>query len=125
MTRQMSTLRVACSWRARMRGLLRTRLSSEALLLVPCRSVHTFGMGYAIHIAFLDENGVVLKSVSHVRRGCIVRCRKAVAVLEQASLTVREWPRVGDRVCVMFTQENCYERKSNENVSGLSVAVLR
>ncbi|HEY4349607.1 MAG TPA: DUF192 domain-containing protein [Paraburkholderia sp.] len=47
----------ASSARERMRGLLgHTCLAAdEALLLVPCRSVHTFGMGFTIDVVFIDR----------------------------------------------------------------------
>jgi uncharacterized protein len=47
----------AASARERMRGLLgHQRLAAdEALLLVPCRSVHTFGMRFPIDVLFIDR----------------------------------------------------------------------
>lgn len=56
-------------WRAdnpltRLRGLLGRRPlldgAREALLLVPCNGVHTFGMGYSLDVVFLDANHHVL-----------------------------------------------------------------
>jgi uncharacterized protein len=46
----------------RARGLLgRRRLEGgEGLLIRPCRAVHTFGMGYPIDVAFLDEEGTIV-----------------------------------------------------------------
>jgi uncharacterized protein len=40
--------------------------SGEGLLLRPCASIHTFGMRFAIDVAFLDKEGVVLKLVHRV-----------------------------------------------------------
>lgn len=49
---------------ARLRGLLGRRPlrggAAEALLLVPCNSVHTFWMRYALDIVFLDADERVL-----------------------------------------------------------------
>lgn len=49
----------------RMRGLLvRPRLApGEGLLIEPCGSIHTFGMRYALDLAFLDRGGTVTKLV--------------------------------------------------------------
>ncbi|CAG4898191.1 DUF192 domain-containing protein [Paraburkholderia gardini] len=56
----------------RMRGLLgRDGLArDEALLLCPCRSVHTFGMRFAIDVLFLDRHGrlVALHADTPARR---------------------------------------------------------
>ncbi len=53
----------------RLRGLIgRPRLSpGEGMLITPCNSVHTVGMGYALDVVFLDRDGRVLKLVSHLR----------------------------------------------------------
>ena len=39
----------------------------EGLWLVPCRSIHMFFMRTAIDIAFLDRQGVVVRTVSRMR----------------------------------------------------------
>ncbi|MCL2679980.1 MAG: DUF192 domain-containing protein [Coriobacteriia bacterium] len=47
----------------RMKGLLGTRqhqLDFDALHLIPCKGVHTFGMKYALDLAFLDRRGRVI-----------------------------------------------------------------
>ncbi len=51
-------------WWQRLRGLLfRSPLAgdaSEALLIVPCNSVHTVGMRYPLDVVFLDRGGTVV-----------------------------------------------------------------
>lgn len=56
-------------WHQRLRGLLfRAPLQAgEGLLITPCASVHTLGMGYPLDLLFLD------------RHGCAVGWREAVA----------------------------------------------
>lgn len=44
----------------------------EGLLIVPCASLHTFGMRFELDVAFLDRRGRVLKSVERVRPGRLV-----------------------------------------------------
>jgi uncharacterized protein len=41
----------------------------EGLLIVPCNSIHTFGMRFAIDVAFLDRRGRVLKLAAQVAPG--------------------------------------------------------
>ncbi|MFC0399678.1 DUF192 domain-containing protein [Paraburkholderia rhizosphaerae] len=50
-------VKIAASVPERMRGLLgrATLADDEALLLVPCRSVHTFGMRFSIDVMFVDR----------------------------------------------------------------------
>ena len=54
-------------WR-RLIGLLlhRSLPNDEALLLVPCASIHTFGMRIAIDVIFLDKQNKVLGFSDHV-----------------------------------------------------------
>jgi uncharacterized membrane protein (UPF0127 family) len=52
------------------------------LLLPRCRSVHTFGMRFAIDLLFLDANGAVLAIHRSVGRSRIVSERRASAVVE-------------------------------------------
>jgi len=75
---------VAATFRARLAGLalLRSVPDDRALLIPRCRSVHTFGMRFAIGVAFLDSGGRVVRSVAVVRPGRIVSCRGAAGVVE-------------------------------------------
>ena len=53
----------AAKFRDRLMGLFSRRSSDEILLIAPCHSVHTFGMGYAIDVAFVGREGRVLERV--------------------------------------------------------------
>ena len=56
--------------------------SDHALLIPGCRSVHTFGMRFALDVAFLDESGRVLRLEREVPPRRLLMCRRAFAVLE-------------------------------------------
>ena len=51
---------VADSRRRRARGLIGRDDIEGALLLQPCRQVHTFGMRFSLDVAFCDRSGIVL-----------------------------------------------------------------
>lgn len=52
----------------RLRGLLATQLDDgAALVIAPCRQVHTFGMRYPIDVAFCDASWVVRHVVRALR----------------------------------------------------------
>ncbi|WP_405744138.1 DUF192 domain-containing protein [Streptomyces sp. NBC_01525] len=51
---------IAASYRARRRGLLGRDGVAGALLLTPASGVHTFGMRFAIDVAYLDRQLRVL-----------------------------------------------------------------
>ena len=90
---------VAQSYSARVRGLLGRSTYEGALVLERTRSVHTFGMRFAIDVAFLDGNLKVI-DVAHLApwRMTIPRlkCKK---VLEAESGAFERWGlRTGDRL---------------------------
>jgi uncharacterized membrane protein (UPF0127 family) len=63
----LASAEVARGIRERAQGLLGHRGAGEvtgALVLRPCRQVHTIGMRFAIDVAFCDRDGVVLRTVT-------------------------------------------------------------
>lgn len=76
---------VARSARARLLGLAwLDGLPPDCGLLIPgCRSIHTFGMRFALDVDFLDADGQLLRRVRDVGPRRIVWCRGAAAVLER------------------------------------------
>ncbi|MEY3361208.1 MAG: hypothetical protein RL531_927 [Actinomycetota bacterium] len=85
--------------RARRRGLLGRPGIDGALVLRPCRQVHTVGMRFAIDVAFCDRNGVVLH-VTTLRPGRLSRpvFGAAWAIEAQAGAFARWGLAVGDAV---------------------------
>jgi uncharacterized protein len=75
---------VAHSFFARLGGLLalpRLR-AGQAFLLMPCNSVHTLFMRYAIDVAFVDKHGCVLRLVEHLQPWRAAACWRAHAAIE-------------------------------------------
>lgn len=71
----------------RLKGLLgsATLKEREAMVIVPCSSVHTFGMKYTIDVAFLDKDGRVIKCVERIRPGRFAASWRSRAALETAA----------------------------------------
>lgn len=70
---------------SRRRGLLGTDslAAGSGLLIVPCRQVHTFGMGYPIDVVFVDEAWNVKRVVHGMKPGRLgALVMRARAVLE-------------------------------------------
>ena len=86
---------IAESLLARTRGLLGTRTlpRSEALLLRPCRQVHSFFMKYALDLVFVDRSGRVLLTRENFRTNRISPLvMRAAAVLELAAGSLADTP---------------------------------
>lgn len=85
--------------RERAWGLLGRDGVSGALVLRPCRQVHTVGMRFAIDVAFCDRDGVVLRIVT-LRPWRLSRpvWRAAMAIEAEAGACERWGLAVGDRV---------------------------
>ena len=94
-------LEVAASYRARTRWLLGRDGVTGALLLTPASSVHTFGMRFAIDVAYLDRRLTVL-AVRTMRPGRLGLPRpRARHVLEaEACAMERRGLRTGARVTI-------------------------
>ena len=75
---------VAVTARARLLGLalLDRGLAGEGLLIPRCRSVHTFGMRFALDLVFLTAEGRVLTLRREVPPGRIARRWGTDSVLE-------------------------------------------
>ncbi|MFD8974272.1 MULTISPECIES: DUF192 domain-containing protein [Streptomyces] len=84
-------LEVAASYRARRRGLLGRDGIAGAMLITPTNSVHTFGMRFAIDVAYLDRSLRVL-SVVTMRPGRLGMVRpRGRHVLEAEAGAMEEW----------------------------------
>jgi len=93
---------VARRARERVVGLLGRRDAGEvtgALVLRPCKQVHTFGMRFPVDVAFCDRHGVVLRTGT-VRPWRVTRVVwRAGFVVEAAAGSFDRWQlRPGDTV---------------------------
>ena len=67
---------------ARLRGLAFRRRAEGALLIPRCRSVHTFGMRFPLHLVWLDRHGRAIGFDLRVPPNRVRTRRDAAAVLE-------------------------------------------
>jgi hypothetical protein len=63
-------------------ALLPAERAGEGLLIPRCRSVHTFGMRFPIHVVFIDEWLAPVSVRGSVPPNRILRERRAAAVVE-------------------------------------------
>jgi hypothetical protein len=74
---------VARGFRERLVGLAWSRSPRAAALLLPrCRSVHTFGMRFALDLFWLGRDGEIVRVDRGVPPWRIVRCAQARSVVE-------------------------------------------
>jgi uncharacterized membrane protein (UPF0127 family) len=85
---------------ARLRGLLgrRSLPHGQALLIEPCKSIHTFFMRFPIDAAFLSRDLRVLRAIPTLKpwRATLLYPRAAIAVELPAGTLVRTGTREGD-----------------------------
>lgn len=101
-------LKVANTGAKRNKGLLgRKELGAgEGLWIVPCESVHTFFMKFAIDLVYLDRKNQIVKVRNNVRPWRISACLPAHSVLELPSGTaLASQSRKGDRIEFAVTPE--------------------
>ena len=97
--RVLASCESATDRKARRRGLLGRDGIEGALVLHNCRWVHTLGMRFAVDVAYLDQTGVVVKTV-HMRRHRVgAPVWRARSVVEAQEGAFGRWGlRVGDVV---------------------------
>lgn len=95
----LASLEVAGDRRARSRGLLGRDGVDGALLLRPCRSVHTVGMRFPIDVAFCDGDLRVLRVVTMPRHRLSRLVWRSRAVVEAEAGAFGRWGlQVGDQL---------------------------
>jgi uncharacterized membrane protein (UPF0127 family) len=91
----LAALDVADSFGARRRGLRGRDAVEGALLLQPCRAVHTLGMRFPIDVAFCREEGhdrFVVLAVLEMRQWRVGRPRpRATCVIEAEAGAFARW----------------------------------
>lgn len=99
-----SAVAIADTHWTRLRGLLGLRSSDFrngfGLWIVPCRGVHTLGMGFPIDVVYLDEGMRVIRIQAEMQPWRVAPvAMKAASVLELPSGTTTETGTiVGDRI---------------------------
>lgn len=97
----LASLEVARDRRARVRGLLGRDGIEGALLLRPCRSVHTIGLRFPIDVAFCDRDLVVVRIVRLGRFRMARPVLRSQAVLEAEAGAFARWGlQLGDQLDV-------------------------
>lgn len=63
------SVKVTESFKERNRGLLALDklTSGQGLLITPCRSVHTFGMNYALDLLYLNKDLQIVKIIENIK----------------------------------------------------------
>jgi len=69
------------------------------MVIEPCRWIHTIGMRFPIDVAYLDEDGVVIKTMQMHRHRIGVPVWRSRRVIEARAGAFARWGlRVGDQV---------------------------
>lgn len=97
--RVLASAEVADSRRERRRGLLGRDSIEGALVIEPCRWIHTLGMRFPIDVAYLDPDGVVVKTIQMQRFRMGIPVWTASSVIEAEAGAFARWGlRVGDQI---------------------------
>jgi uncharacterized membrane protein (UPF0127 family) len=102
----LATAEVAATRRARRQGLRGRDEFDGALVLRPCRQVHTFGMRFPIDVAFCDRDGRVVRTYHLARRRVSPIVWRARLALEARAGAFERWRlRAGDMIDVVELPE--------------------
>lgn len=91
-TRVADQVRLADTFWQRLKGLLGTKLLplGHGLIIKPCSSVHTFGMGYPIDVLFVDGNHCIVKIVDNMFPSKMSMATRSQYVVELPAGTARK-----------------------------------
>jgi uncharacterized membrane protein (UPF0127 family) len=91
-TKLANSVEVAGSGSKRSKGLLGRKglAPGEALWIVPCEAVHTFGMQFSLDLVYLDRRHRIRKIRRNVPPWRISGCLSAHSVIELAAGSIRE-----------------------------------
>ncbi len=78
----------------------RTLEPGEALLLQPCKQVHTFGMAYPIDVLFCARDGEVLHVLRRMKPRRVGRVVWRAGFAIELNAGAAEQVQVGDRVAI-------------------------
>ena len=95
---------IAETRRARRRGLLGRDGLDEgaALMLIPCFTIHTAFMRFAIDVVFVDRDGCVVRTISRLEPWRMAVAWRAHSVVELPAGRLESCPvDVGDRLYVV------------------------
>ena len=97
--RVLASLEIPTTRKARAIGLLGRHGINGAMLLRPARSVHTIGMRFDLDVAFLDADGVVIRTLRLHRNRVTPPVWRARSVLEAEAGSFGLWElKIGDVV---------------------------
>ena len=95
--RVLASAEIAEARAARRKGLLGCDHLEGALVLRKCRWIHTIGMRFPIDVAYLDDEGVVIKTMQMHRNRVGVPVWRGDQVIEAEAGAFARWGlRVGD-----------------------------
>lgn len=90
----------------RRRGLLGRDGLEGAYVITPCRWVHTIGMRFPIDVAFLDSEGLVIRTVQMPRHRLGMPVVRARSVIEAEAGAFARWGvHVGDVIEIRDHEE--------------------
>ncbi|MGN0301808.1 MAG: hypothetical protein ACI4BI_02925 [Anaerotardibacter sp.] len=89
---------VASGFFDRALGMLIPRSSDAILVLIPCKSIHTFFVKRNLDIAFISKEGLVLFSERNVRPGRLIKQKGALCVFERCSDIQKSWFETGQYI---------------------------
>ncbi len=110
--RVLASAEVADDRATRRKGLLGRDHLDGAIVLSPCRWVHTIGMQFPIDVAFLDADGTVVKTMQMRQRRIGVPVWHARLIVEAEAGAFARWGlRVGDVVHVRTDDDHAEQQR--------------
>jgi hypothetical protein len=105
--RVLASAEIATDRKARRRGLLGRDSFEGALLIERCRWVHTVGMRFPIDVAYLDDNGTVIRIEQMKPHRVSAPVKASATVIEAEAGAFARWElQLGDQIEIRLVDED-------------------
>ncbi|MGF1599000.1 MAG: DUF192 domain-containing protein [Acidimicrobiales bacterium] len=112
----LASVEVPAGRRSRAWGLLGRDGIDGALLLRPARSVHSFGMRFDLDVAFLDVDGVVIRTLRLHRNRLTPPVWRARSIIEAEAGSFHDWElKIGDVIEFRHADADATDNDTTDN----------
>jgi uncharacterized membrane protein (UPF0127 family) len=117
--RVLASAEVAKTHRDKGKGLLGREGLDGAFVIPNCRWVHSLGMRFPLDVAYLDVEGIVLKTVRLGRHRVAMPVRSARTIIEAEAGAFERWSlHPGDKVELRHTDDREDDSPTEQRATG-------
>lgn len=93
---------LADTFRKRLIGyMFRKEPHYEAIVIKPCKSIHTFFMKFSIDVLFVNENMEIVKKIEGLKPGKVILPIKEATIVVESKAGILKSFKTGDKIVII------------------------